>query len=265
MIYSNLLILRGDHHKVGTVIIYYRDRINNVLSFILSLIISLISLTIMGDNSTRAEDWKGLRENMVSQQMKARDITDPEVLKVMGEVPRHLFVPKDVQIYAYTDRPLPIGEGQTISQPYIVALMSQILDLERGMKVLEIGTGSGYQAAVLSALGMQTYSIEIIPKLATQSQKLLNKLKYPVKVKNADGYYGWKEHAPFDRIIITAAANHIPRPLLDQLKPGGKLILPLGNTQYYQTLTLVQLRTDGKTDVSYYGGVSFVPMTGKMQ
>lgn len=244
--------------------IYFLDRINNNTSFILSLIFTLIGITFLGLISISAEDWKKMREIMVSQQMKARDITHPDVLKVMGKIPRHLFVPEDVQIYAYTDRPLPIGEGQTISQPYVVALMSQLLDLEPGMKVLEIGTGSGYQGAVLSALGIQTYSIEIIPKLATKSQKLLIELDYKVKVKNADGYYGWEEFAPFDRIIITAAANHIPRPLLDQLKPGGKMILPLGSTQYYQNLTLVQLKTDGKTDVSYHGGVSFVPMTGKM-
>ena len=143
--------------------------------------------------------------------------------------------------------------------------MSQLLDLKGGMKVLEIGTGSGYQAAVLSALGAQTYSIEIIPKLSMQAKDRLIKLKYPVTLKNADGYYGWKKYAPFDRIIITAAANHIPRPLLDQLKPGGKLILPLGNTQYYQTLTVVHLKKDGKTDVSYNSDVSFVPMTGEAQ
>lgn len=239
-------------------------RIEN-LSFLFLFKIILIVMTIGWVNFSWAEDWGRLREEMVSKQLIARDITDPEVLKVMGEVPRNLFVPKDVQRYAYSDRPLPIGEGQTISQPYIVALMSQLLDLKQGMKVLEIGTGSGYQAAVLSALGAQTYSIEIIPKLAMQAKEHLKKLKYPVTVKNADGYYGWKEYAPFDRIIITAAANHIPRILLDQLKPGGKMILPLGNTQYYQTLTLVHLKKDGKTDVSYYSGVRFVPMTGKMQ
>jgi protein-L-isoaspartate(D-aspartate) O-methyltransferase len=243
---------------------HLKDCIKN-LSILFLFKIILIGMTIGWVDFSWAEDWAKLRKNMVSRQMKARDIADPEVLRVMSEVPRHLFVPKGVQSYAYSDRPLPIGEGQTISQPYIVALMSQLLDLKRGMKVLEIGTGSGYQAAVLSALGTQTYSIEVIPKLAGQAKERLKKLKYPVTVKNADGYYGWKQYAPFDRIIITAAANHIPRPLLDRLKPGGKLILPLGNTQYYQTLTLVHLKKDGKTDVSYYSGVRFVPMTGKMQ
>lgn len=243
---------------------HLKDCIKN-LSILLLFKIILIGMTIGWVNFLWAEDWAKLRENMVSKQMKARDITDPAVLKVMGEVPRHLFVPKAVQRYAYSDRPLPIGEGQTISQPYIVALMSQLLDLKGGMKVLEIGTGSGYQAAVLSALGAQTYSIEIIPKLSMQAKDRLIKLKYPVTLKNADGYYGWKKYAPFDRIIITAAANHIPRPLLDQLKPGGKLILPLGNTQYYQTLTVVHLKKDGKTDVSYNSDVRFVPMTGEIQ
>jgi protein-L-isoaspartate(D-aspartate) O-methyltransferase len=243
---------------------HLKDCIKNLSILVLFKII-LIGITIGAVNISWAEDWAKLRANMVSKQMKARDITDPEVLKVMGEVPRHMFVPKYVQRYAYSDRPLPIGEGQTISQPYIVALMSQLLDLKGGMKVLEIGTGSGYQAAVLSALGAQTYSIEIIPKLSMQAKERLKKLGYPAALKNADGYYGWKLYAPFDRIIITAAANHIPRPLVDQLKPGGKMILPLGNTQYYQTLTLVHLKKDGKTDVSYYSDVRFVPMTGEVQ
>ncbi len=241
-----------------------KDRTCN-LSILHVFKIVLIAVTIGSVNCAWAEDWAKLRENMVKKQMKARDITDAEVLRVMGEVPRHLFVPKHAQRYSYSDRPLPIGEGQTISQPYIVALMSQLLDVKRGMKVLEIGTGSGYQAAVLSALGAQTYSVEIIPKLSVQAEGRLKKLGYAAEVKNADGYYGWKEYAPFDRIIITAAANHIPRPLLDQIKPGGKLILPLGNTQYYQTLTSVHIKEYGKTDVSYYSYVSFVPMTGEMQ
>jgi len=242
---------------------HYIDQINELIYFIFfGIIFTVITL---GTVITQAKDWKKLRDKMVSEQMIARDINNPEVLKVMGEVPRHLFVPKDIQKYAYSDRSLPIGEGQIISQPYIVALMSQILDLKPGMKVLEIGTGSGYQSAVLSALGGKTYSIEIILKLARQAKVSLKKLRYPVKVKNADGYYGWEAYAPFDRIIITAAANHIPRPLLDQLKPGGKLILPLGNTRFYQTLTLVQLKENGKTDVSYYSQVRFVPMTGEIQ
>ena len=211
-----------------------------------------------------ADDWEARRFEMVLRDMKNRDITDPAVLKVMGKVQRHLFVPKSLRSHAYQDRPLPIGEGQTISQPYMVALMTQLLDLKPGMKVLEIGTGSGYQAAVLQGMVVKVFSIEIIQVLAEKTQKLFETLKLPISVKNADGYHGWKEKAPFDRIIITAAANHIPRPLLDQLKPGGKLILPLGNTRYFQTLTLVTMKDDGYTDVKYYGGVRFVPMTGKM-
>lgn len=242
---------------------HYIDRINQLIYFTFFGII--FTVIILGTATTQARNWKKLRDKMVREQMIARDINNPKVLNVMGEVPRHLFVPKDIQKYAYSDKALPIGEGQTISQPYIVALMSQILDLKPGMKVLEIGTGSGYQSAVLSDLVGETYSIEIIPKLARQAEGRLKKLEYPVKVKNADGYYGWEAYAPFDRIIITAAANHIPRPLLDQLKPGGKLILPLGNTRFYQTLTLVQLKENGKTDVSYYSQVRFIPMTGEIQ
>lgn len=211
-----------------------------------------------------AEDWKSMRLDMVRRDMKNRDIKDPKVLEVMRKVKRHLFVPKSLRIHAYQDRPLPIGEGQTISQPYMVALMTQLLDLKPGMKVLEIGTGSGYQAAVLHAMDVKVFSLEIISALALKTQWLFESLKLPIFIKNADGYYGWQEQAPFDRIIITAAANHIPSPLLDQLKPGGKLILPLGNTRYFQTLTLVTMKHNGQTDVRYYGSVRFVPMTGKM-
>ncbi|MFQ6109822.1 MAG: protein-L-isoaspartate(D-aspartate) O-methyltransferase, partial [Candidatus Aminicenantales bacterium] len=166
---------------------------------------------------------------------------------------------------AYGDYPLPIDEGQTISQPYIVALMTQHLKIREGDKVLEIGTGSGYQAAVLAHLTDQVYSIEIRKKLAENAAKTLQRLGYnQVKVKWGDGYFGWEEHAPFDAIIVTCAANHVPPPLLKQLKTGGRLILPLGSTLYFQTLTLIT-KTSGKPKVDHILGVRFVPMIGEAQ
>jgi protein-L-isoaspartate(D-aspartate) O-methyltransferase len=212
-----------------------------------------------------AVDWESQMEIMIRNHLEKRGIQNSEVLKAMRRTPRHLMIPPRVQSFAYADRPLPIGEGQTISQPYVVALMTELLEALPGMKVLEIGTGSGYQAAVLQAMKAEVYSIEIINNLAKLVKPRLKKLNIPVKVKNADGYFGWKEHAPFDRIIITAAANHIPRPLLNQLKPGGKLILPLGNTRFFQTLTVVTLDSERKTSVVHYDQVRFVPMTGEAQ
>ena len=183
----------------------------------------------------------------------------------MMNVPRHEFVPENIRGLAYADRPLPIGEGQTISQPFVVAWMSQLLVIEKGMKVLEIGTGSGYQAAILAELEARTFSMEIRPNLARDVKIRLNLLGYEVHVRQGDGYYGWKEHAPFDRIIITAAANHVPLPLLDQLKAGGKLILPLGNVRYYQNMTLIEKDSDGEFHTSQHGQVRFVPMVGTAQ
>jgi protein-L-isoaspartate(D-aspartate) O-methyltransferase len=182
----------------------------------------------------------------------------------MATVERHLFVPETVREYAYADRPLPIGEGQTISQPYIVALMSQLAEVVTGMKILEIGTGSGYQAAILNAMGAEVYSVEIVETLAQQSDKRIKEMNLPIAVKHADGYFGWPEQAPFDRILITAAANHIPPPLIKQLKPGGKLILPLGNIRYYQTLTILTKNPDGTIVTTHHATVRFVPMTGTM-
>lgn len=212
-----------------------------------------------------AEDFKAARQRMVEKDLKGRDITDPQVLEIMGRVPRHLFVEKSLQRQAYADHPLPIGEGQTISQPYIVALMTQILQVKRGDKVLEIGTGSGYQAAVLAELTDQVFSLEIREKLTRAASGVLKELGYGrVRLKSGDGYFGWEEFAPFDAIIVTCAANHIPPPLIKQLKEGGRLILPLGNTAYFQTLTLVTKKA-GQTDVQHLSGVAFVPMTGEAQ
>lgn len=205
------------------------------------------------------------RERMVVKDLMGRDIKDLKVLNTMREVKRHLFVDKHLQKKAYSDHPLPIGEGQTISQPYIVALMTQILNVSPGEKVLEIGTGSGYQAAVLAKLTDKVYSIEIKKGLHEKAKVRLKTLGYnAIKLKYGDGYLGWKEFAPFDAIIITAAANHIPPPLIKQLKMGGRLVIPLGNTTFYQTLTLIT-KKEKKLDVRHISGVVFVPMTGKMR
>ena len=205
------------------------------------------------------------RKRMVEHDLKGRDITDAKVLEIMGRVPRHLFVDKSLRGKAYADHPLPIGEGQTISQPYIVAWMTQILQIKPGERVLEIGTGSGYQAAVLAELTDQVYTIEIRESLTKSATQRLKQLGFErVQVKYGDGYFGWEEHAPFDAIIVTCAANHIPPPLIKQLKENGRLIIPLGSTTYFQTLTLLT-KKNGKTDVQHLLGVSFVPMTGEAQ
>jgi protein-L-isoaspartate(D-aspartate) O-methyltransferase len=205
------------------------------------------------------------RGRMVERDLRGRDIGDPKVLEIMGRIPRHLFVEPSLRGKAYADYPLPIGEGQTISQPYIVALMTQTLRARPGERVLEIGTGSGYQAAVLAELGAQVYSIEIRESLAKQAAQRLKELGYDrVQVRYGDGYLGWEEAAPFDAIIVTCAANHIPPPLIKQLKEGGRLVIPLGSTTYFQTLTLLT-KKEGKTDIQHLLGVAFVPMTGEAQ
>ena len=187
------------------------------------------------------------------------------VLEVMGAVPRHLFVDASYRDRAYEDHPLPIGEGQTISQPYVVALMTEALRLRPTDRVLEIGTGSGYQAAVLARIVKEVYTIEIRKPLAVKAEKTLADLGFRnVRVKFADGYFGWEEYAPFDAIIITAAANHIPPPLIKQLKEGGRLIVPLGSTVYFQTLTLATKRK-GELEVEQLSPVAFVPMVGEMR
>jgi protein-L-isoaspartate(D-aspartate) O-methyltransferase len=205
------------------------------------------------------------RQAMVQVDLKARDIVDAKVLKAMLEVRRHLFVDKSMWDAAYNDHPLAVDEGQTISQPYIVALMTQHLKLKPGERVLEIGTGSGYQAAVLAKLTDNVFSIEIREGLYQKAAKRLKDLGYEtVKVKWGDGYFGWEEHAPFDAVILTCAVNHVPPSLIKQLKEGGRLILPLGSPTYHQTLTLVS-KVGGKTEVEHLSGVRFVPMTGEAE
>ena len=198
-------------------------------------IVALSSIALLYYNSkqSRADEFEEVRANMVDAQLKARGITDQKVLEVMGSVPRHQFVNPSDQWQAYEDHPLPIEEGQTISQPYVVALMTESLNLTGSEKVLEIGTGSGYQAAVLAEICEEVYTIEIREGLAMSAEERLKLLGYRnVHVRWADGYFGWEEHAPFDAIIITCAVNHIPPHLIDQLENGGRLILPLGSIQY---------------------------------
>lgn len=204
------------------------------------------------------------RIQMVERQIQWRGIKDTLVLKAMRNVPRHLFVPDYVQEQAYVDSPLPIGEGQTISQPYIVAFMTEVLQLKGGEKILEIGTGSGYQAAVLAEIVKEVYTIEIVPSLGLRAEQLLKKLNYKnIHVKIGDGYQGVPEQAPFDAIIVTAAPGHIPQPFVDQLKKGGRMIIPVGD--FYQELMLITKKPDGTVKKQSVLPVRFVPMTGEAQ
>jgi len=203
------------------------------------------------------------RQLMVDEQLRARDITDRRVLGAMERVPRHLFIDPRFRGEAYEDNPLPIEEGQTISQPYIVALMTQCLELKGKEKVLEVGTGSGYQAAVLAELADRVYTIEIHEALAKQAALTLRRLKYErVEVRSGDGFFGWKEQSPFDAIIVTCATSRVPPPLFEQLKEGGRLIAPLGDTDEIQVLTLVT-KVKGQAKTRAISGVRFVPMTGE--
>ena len=189
---------------------------------------------------------------------------DERVMAVMGKVPRHEFVPAGQLSRAYQNRPLPIGHGQTISQPYIVALMTDLARVEPGHKVLEVGTGSGYQAAILAHLAKAVYTIEIIEPLGRQAAERVAKLRYDnVHVRVGDGYHGWDEHAPYDAILVTAAASHIPPPLIRQLKPGGRMVIPVGAQFLIQHLMLIEKRPDGTVSTRQILPVRFVPLTGK--
>jgi protein-L-isoaspartate(D-aspartate) O-methyltransferase len=223
-------------------------------------------LLCVAETAVAADPYLARRQAMVEHDLKGRGIRDARVIAAMGNVPRHLFVAERERGEAYGDYPLPIGEGQTISQPYVVALMTEALRLRPGDRILEIGTGSGYQAAVLAELVNAVYTIEIRKALAEKATERLRTLGYRnVSVRYGDGYFGWEEAAPFDAIIITAAVNHIPPPLIKQLKEGGRLILPLGSTVFYQTLTLVTKKKGGELAVEQMGPVAFVPMTGEAQ
>jgi protein-L-isoaspartate(D-aspartate) O-methyltransferase len=209
-------------------------------------------------------DHASQRTRMVETTIASRGISDPDVLRAMQTVPRHAFVPPEQVALAYGDHPLAIGFGQTISQPYIVAWMTELLELKPGEKVLEIGTGSGYQAAVLAELGgLEVYSIEIVPVLAQSAAARLKELGYSqVKVKQGDGYYGWPEYAPFDAIIITAAPDHLPAPLAAQLKDGGRLVAPIGPPGGYQSLWKF-VKQNGELTAYNLSSVAFVPFTGE--
>ncbi len=193
-----------------------------------------------------------------------RDHIDPRVLEVMGAIPRHEFVPEDLRQSGYEDRPLPIGFGQTISQPLIVALMTDVLNINHSRSVLEVGTGSGYQAAVAASLARQVYTIEIIPELAQRAADRLHRLGYSnVAVRVGDGYFGWGDAGPFDGIIVTAAAAHIPPRLLQQLKPEGRMVIPVGPPLGLQHLTVVERSADGRVRTRQLFPVKFVPLTGQ--
>lgn len=231
-------------------------------TYLLLPVLILIATVAMAGIKRESDRQKKLRAEMVLNQIQRRGVSDKKVLNAMKQVPRHLFVPKQLIGRAYADHPLPIGEGQTISQPYIVALMTESLALTSKSRVLEVGTGSGYQAAVLSKIAKEVFTIEIKEKLYHAATKILRSLNFnTIKTRYGDGYFGWTEAAPFDCIMITAAVDHIPPPLLKQLKNGGKLILPLGNPFSYQNLVLVTKRDNDYT-IKQITGVLFVPMTG---
>ena len=203
------------------------------------------------------------RMEMVEYQIRRRGVTDQEVLEAMEQVPRHEFVPDNLKSQAYADHPLPIGYGQTISQPYIVALMTELLELKNTDRVLEIGTGSGYQAAILAQIVAEVYTVEIIEPLAIEARERLKRLGYTnVHVLHGDGYYGWEEHAPYDAIIVTCAPDHIPQPLVQQLKDGGRLVIPVGPPGGYQTLWQVT-KVGHEIKKRNVTGVLFVPLTGE--
>lgn len=203
------------------------------------------------------------RLDMVHYQIEFRGVSDPAVLEAMRKVPRHLFVPEKYVAEAYADYPLPIGYGQTISQPYIVGLMSEQLQVQPGEKVLEIGTGSGYQAAILAEMGAEVYTVEIIPELTEQAQERLERLGYGgIQVLNGDGYFGWEEYAPYQAIVVTAAPDHLPQPLVNQLAEGGRMVIPIGPQGFPQTLWLVE-KKNGEVEMTNLGYVRFVPFTRK--
>ena len=208
-------------------------------------------------------DLARLRERMVRDQLQGRDVEDPRILSAMLKVPRHLFVPQSIVASAYDDTALPLMLGQTISQPYIVGFMTQALALKGTERVLEIGTGSGYQAAVLAEIVPEVYTIEILPELAERAAAVLSSLGYRnIHFKTGDGYVGWPEFAPFDGIIVTAAPDHVPQPLMDQLKPGGRMVIPVGTAD--QELVVIEKGEQRVTRRSLIP-VRFVPMTGKAQ
>jgi protein-L-isoaspartate(D-aspartate) O-methyltransferase len=211
----------------------------------------------------KIDPYRKDRQMMIEKQIRQRGVKDPRVLAAMEKVPRHQFVPEDLESRAYEDNPLPIGEGQTISQPYIVAFMTEKMNLEGDEKVLEIGTGSGYQAAILGQLAREVYTIEIVPSLGRSAREKLEKMGYDnIHVRIGDGYKGWPEAAPFDAIMLTAAPDHVPQPLVDQLAENGRMILPVGDA--FQNLRIIR-KKKGKVHSQDVMAVRFVPMTGEAE
>jgi len=236
------------------------------LSILISITILPIHPLVSCASAAKSDDTDFLdqRTAMVKSQIVERGIKDTRVIRAMMSVPRHKFVPDKYIASAYDDRPLPIGYGQTISQPYIVAYMTEVLNLNKTSKVLEVGTGSGFQAAILSPIVKQVYTIEIIPELATSASFRLKNLGYDnVEVGIGDGYYGWNKHAPFDAIIVTAAAGHIPPPLLAQLKNNGRMVIPVGGSFMVQNLIMINKDKEGNITTRNLLPVRFVPLTGK--
>jgi protein-L-isoaspartate(D-aspartate) O-methyltransferase len=235
--------------------------------FLVICAFSLLALSLAPSTESKSDGDKATaqRLKMVQEQIAGRGVKDRAVLEAMRKIPRHLFVDESMKGRAYGDHPVPIGEGQTISQPYVVAWMTEALNLKASDRVLEIGTGSGYQAAVLAEIVKEVYTIEIRKGIKEKATQLLDELGYKnIKTKYADGYFGWEEYGPFDAIIITASANHIPPPLIRQLREGGRLIIPLGSTLYFQTLTLLTKNND-ELEMIQMGGVAFVPMIGEVR
>ncbi|MGH9346564.1 MAG: protein-L-isoaspartate(D-aspartate) O-methyltransferase, partial [Vicinamibacterales bacterium] len=225
--------------------------------------LGLVLMVTSSMDPTAQEDFGDLRLAMVERQIRARGVDDERVLEAMRSTPRHRFVPVDLAALAYEDRPLPIGHGQTISQPYIVAYMSELLDVSPEHRALEIGTGSGYQAAVLAKLAKVVYTIEIVPELARQAADTLKALGFTnIHVRHGDGYAGWPDEAPFDRIMVTAAPETVPQPLIEQLAPGGRLVIPVGERSDTQWLTIVEKTPAGVVQRKTIP-VSFVPFTRK--
>jgi protein-L-isoaspartate(D-aspartate) O-methyltransferase len=234
-----------------------RTGISRGLALGLAVVLALAGPARAGDN------LDGLRHTMVQQQVKQRGITKPEVLAAMEQVPRHLFVPDSLRADAYSDRPLVLGPGRSVYQPYVVALMTSLLELKKGDRVLEIGTGSGYHAAVLSRIAREVYSVEIVETVASQASKRLSVLGYHnVEIRVGDGYRGWPEHAPFDAILLSAGTPKIPKLLIDQLRMGGKMVVPLGG--FFQDLLVITKAADGIEKRTIIP-VRLSPMTGKVQ
>lgn len=226
-----------------------------------ALMVSLLCASEAGAAGAGADDYASARAQMVSRQIADRGVRDERVLAALRKVPRHEFVPESEKRSAYDDTPLPIGEGQTISQPYIVALMTELARPSENHRVLEIGTGSGYQAAVLAEIVEHVYSIELESTLARRASDVLQKLDYDnVTVRAGDGYIGWAEHAPFDSILITAAPDHVPQPLIEQLKPGGRMVVPVGPSAATQQLRVLEKDAAGKVTSTVVAPVRFVPL-----